>query len=422
MRHVVLISFLLTACSAQSDSDSTQADAAQNGISDSGMNVGDDDSGTADSGIDGRADGGTTNDDPDAGTPVLPPTPTPTPITLSASHFLGDATAPRSVSAWGIESYPEAIPKSTRSTILWGRFQNNACATPGYGLNVEHPLAVSGIPVFQGFYPECASAYGPSVDADVYAHDAPQHLLRSKVTPGGAFQSFGPAGQNATGANAYIGAAYTSFTTPWRSNVPNRLRPWGGSSATPDLIRVALIVQESVTQAVLEDPSQQQLQQVLWMNVINESCDIASSSSFCQIQLNFKTYIRGVGAYTTFDEGSAFNDGGQGGLIAVVGPIAASGQSTSVSGSPAWTSWASSTQVAPFDDKKFQVEISWTQFQQLLINVTGGNPAAVFGASWQDRNTWVLLDVGYGQENYNASATATSTIEGLFESIEILAL
>ncbi len=409
MRYALLIPFLLSACEAQSD--------PEQGTTDGGSDLSTTDAGTQEPGTDGGSAG-----QPDGGTPELPPTPTPTPITLSEGFFRGDATAPRSASVWGIESYPEAVPQSTRSTVFWGRFQNNACASPGYGANALHPLAVPGIPVFQALYPECNGSYGPSVDADVYAHDAPQHLLRSEIRPGGAFQSFGQAGQNATGANAYIHAAYTSFNTPWRSNVPNRMRPWSGPSTNPDLIRFALIIEESVTKAVLEDPSRQQLQQVLWMNVINESCDIASSSSFCQIQLNFKTYIRGVGAYTTFDEGSAFNDGGQGGLIAVVGPIAANGQSTSVSGSSAWTSWGSQTQVTAFADKKFQVEMSWNQFQQLLRNVTSGNPASVFGANWQDRNSWILLDAGYGQENYNASTTTTSTIEGLFESISIQAI
>ncbi len=384
------------------------------------------DAGNSDANVDvGTIDSGSENPGSDASTTDAgppPEQPMPTPITLSETYFRADATAPRSVSAWGIASYPNAIPKSTRSTIFWGRFQNNTCEAPGFGLTVEHPLTVPSIPVFQAFYPECDASYGPSLDADVYAHDAPQHMLRSEVTPTGAFQSFGASGQNATGANAYIQAAYTAFNTPWQSNVANRLRPWGGPSTDPDQIRFALSIQESVTEAVLEDPTRQQLQQILWMNVINESCNIASSSSFCQIQINLKTYIRGVGAYTSFDEGSAFNDGGQGGLIAVVGPIAATGQSTSVSGSSAWTSWGSSTQIAPFEDKKFQVEMSWTQFQQLLVNVTNNNPAGVFGASWQDRNSWVLLDVGYGQENYNTSTTTTSTIEGLFESIEIHAL
>lgn len=351
-----------------------------------------------------------------------PQKPNPTPVTLTSTYFSADATAPQGVSAWAIANYPNALPQNERSTIFWGRFQNNSCSSPGYGSNVEHPLSIPGITVFDAFYPDCSSNYGPSVDAIVYANDAVQHLLRSDITPGGAFQSFGPSGQNSTGANAYIQGIYTSFNPPWQANVPNRLHPWGGPSTDPDRIRFALRIQASVTKAVLDDPNHQQIQQTLWINVINEACSISNSSSYCQLQFNFKIFNLGKGAYTTFTQGSAFNDGGQGGLIAVVGPIADTGQSTSVSGSPAWTSWGSSTQTAPYQDKTFQVEVSWNQFQQLLMNVTNNNPSAVYGSKWRDRNSWTMINVGYGLENYNPSSTARSIVTGLFKKIEVYAL
>ena len=351
-----------------------------------------------------------------------PPRPSTTPITLTKTYFSADATAPVGASVWAIEKYPNALPENARSTVFWGRFQNNACASVGYGYNVKHSLYIPNVTVFDAYYPECSGRYGPAVDALVYANGAVQHLLRTEVTPDGAFQSFGPSGQNATGANAYIQAAYTSFNPPWYSNVPNRFKPWGGPSTDPDRIRFALRIQASVIDAVLEDTQHQQLQQTLWINVINEACSIANSSSYCQLQYNFKLYNKGLGAYTTFSQGSAFNDNGQGGMIAIVGPIADTGQSTSVSGALAWTSWGSSTQLEPYQDRTFQVEVSWNQFQQLLMNVTHGNPAAVFGPRWNDRNAWVLINVGYGLENYNKSSTAKSSITALFKKLEIFAL
>lgn len=351
---------------------------------------------------------------------VIPPPQTP--LTLTSTYFRADATTTRGVSAWGTQSYPPGLPSDVRTTLFWGRFGDGGCASPGYGLNIEHPVTRAGVVVFRAAHPECGASFGPSFEADVHAFGAPQHLLRTEVTPGGAFQAFGESGQNASGANPFIHAAYVSFEPSWRSHVPHRLRPWGGPSVDPNQARVAVRVRESVTEDLMEEQSAQQLQQVVRLLVINEACDISLSRSFCQLEFNFKTYIRGVHAYTSFGVGDVINDGGQGGLIAVVGPIAGNGMSTSVLGAPTWTSWGASTQQAPFQDTTFQVEITWEQFQQLLVRVTQGDPASVFGPMWNDRSSWVLLSIGYGQENYNSSATSTSVIEGMFESLEVFAL
>jgi len=378
-------------------------------------------------------DGGDSNDSGDVGevkdsgmandTGVLPGPVTPparTPITLTSTYFRAEGNPTLGLSAWATASHPAAFPENVRSTIFWGRFLQNQCATPGYGPTLEHPLNISGMRVYKAMYPDCMGSYGPTVEAHVYKHGASQHLLRSEVRPTSAFQSFGSSGQNASGANAYIQAAYTDFSPSWRMSAPNRLKPWSGPSA-PDKIRLAIRVKQSVNRDLLESPSSQQLQQVIRMLVINEACDIGQSSSFCQIELNFKTYNRGVGAYTSFSKGDVFNDAGQGGLIAVVGPIAANGQTTNILGQPAWTSWGSSTQLQPFQDKTFQIEITWDQFQALLMRVTNANPAAVFGNNWNNRQSWVLLRIGYGQENYNRSQSS-SLIEGLFESVELFSL
>lgn len=360
----------------------------------------------------------------DAGAPPDggPMPPAPTPVVLTPTYFGADASTTRGASVWATESYPEAVVPNARTLVFWGRFADGGCAPPGWGATREHPLSLLGLPVFRAVYPDCAGSYGPSVDADTFAFGAAQHLIRTAVAPGGAFRDYGMAGQNASGANAYIHATYVGFNPRWTSDEPNRMRPWSGSSADPARIRFALRARQSVVREELSVPTEQQLQQVLRMLVINEDCDRAASSSFCQLEFNFKTFNRGVGAYTDFSAGSAFNDAGQGGLIAVVGPIAATGQSTTVHGDPAWTSWGASTQLAAFDDETFQIEMTWDQFQQLLRNVSEGNPAAIFGANWQVRDSWVLLRIGYGHENYNRAATGTSVLEGYFESVEVLAL
>lgn len=369
--------------------------------------------------VPGAGDSGTDAgpEDPDA-----PTSWTTTALAVSPTYFAATATTPHGMSVWATASYPEALPDNRRSTVFWGRFMDGGCAADGHGTLVPHPLSVDGATVYRAAYPDCGGLYGPSVEGDVFAFGAPQHLLRTEVSPSGAFQDFGSAGQNASGANQFIEAAYVEYNPSSSASAPDRMRPWGGPSTEPDSIRFALRAQESVTRDALGDAGAQQLQQVLRMVVINEACDPASSCSFCQIELNFKTYNRGVGAYTSFTEGDAFNDAGQGGLIAVVGPIGDSGQSTRINGASAWTSWGNSTQLSPFDDKTFQVEMSWTQFQNLLVGVAEGNPVPVFGTRWQDRDAWILLRIGYGQENYNRSSSATSLVEGMFESLEVLAL
>ncbi len=350
-----------------------------------------------------------------------------TPMTVTPTYVHVDGTAPRGTSAWAIASSPIAQPQETRSTTFFGRFVGNACAAPGYGPAVAHPFALGSVQgiVQDALFPDCQGAYGPSVDASVIVDGVRQHLLRSEVRPAGAFETFGASGQNGSGANAYILATYTAFNPRWRQAEANRFKPWNASPGPiidPNLLRVAFRMRESVTADLLADPATAQLQQVLRFVIINESCNISTSPTFCQLELNFKTYNRGLNAYTSFATGNYFGDLGQGGLIAVVGPIGSTGQSTTIGGRSAWTSWGSETQLAAFTSKTFQVEVSWRQFLDLMGTVTAGNPQLAFGPSWNDRSAWVLLRAGYGQENYNTSPNASSLVEGLFDTLEIFSL
>ena len=79
-----------------------------------------------------------------------------------------------------------------------------------------------------------------------------------------------------------------------------------------------------------------------------------------------------------------------------------------------------------FRNSTFHVEVLWDDFQHcLLVGTTQGDPVAVFGPYWNDRNAWVLSEVGYGQENYNAASgwnSTTSVVEGAFQSVEVLSV
>jgi hypothetical protein len=214
------------------------------------------------------------------------------------------------------------------------------------------------------------------------------------------------------------------------------MRPWDADYTDLTRLRVAIRSSQAVTAAVIPVPAEQQLQQVINLCFINELCDIANSSSYCQICFNLKTHISGVNSYSPSDDATSFNDLGQGGLIAVVGPINSAGRTTNFSfgGSrtPAYTSWGAATQAGVFALTTFQVEISWGHFQGILGAVTGGDVGRVFGPQARNRSAWVLLRAGYGQENYNkepaaanvAAETSTGfpTIEGLFESLEVEAV
>jgi hypothetical protein len=352
------------------------------------------------------------------------------PLELTPTYFKAVASTVRTNSSWGTATTHAPRVESTRALTFWGHFVAGSCATanvaPVWGFTARHNFTTPLGIVDTAFYPNCAGLFGPSLEADIIHAGTPNHLIRTNAAVNGPFAAFGPAGQNPSGANARIAATYVDFNPRYQSSFANRMKPWSASYTDPARLRVAIRVTQSVTQASIPQPAVQQLQQVINLCFINEKCNLTASSSFCQISFNIKTHISGVHAYTPSSDARAFNDAGQGGLIVIVGPINSKGLNTSFKGAAGertsvWSSWGAATQASTFAETKFQVETTWVQFQAVLRGVTEGDPAPVFGEAWNDRSAWVLLRAGYGQENFN-NGNVTSTVEGMFESMELISV
>ena len=358
-----------------------------------------------------------------------------TPLILGPAYFGATAATARANSSWGVATTHAPQPENTRSLTFWGHFVGGGpCASTVWGFTASHSLP--GSETDSGFYPQCdgfasGPGFGPSFEADAIDEDGGlAHLVRTVASADGPFAQYSAQGQNPSGANKYIAATYTDFNPMWRPAVANRMRPWVGGKlggdATAGELRAQIRANQSVTQATIPQPQVQQLQQVVNVVFIQERCNGTASRSFCQINFNVKTFVSGVHAYARSSDATALNDNGQGGLIAVVGPINEAGKTTAFrngSGArqTAWTSRGAPTQSSPFGRQAFQIEITWSQFQGVLLSVTGREPSTVFGEGWSTPENWVLLRAGYGQENYN-NGTSGSTVEGSFASLEVASL
>jgi hypothetical protein len=364
------------------------------------------------------------------------------PLVLTPSLFRATGATQRANSSWGVGTTRAPEPENYRSLTFWGHFVNEPCANKTWGFTGRHLLPTTHASVLPkgsedcGYYPQCEDTYGPSFEADIFEPDGtPTHLVRTQASAAGPFAQYSIQGQNPSGANKYIAATYSDFNPKWKVGFPSRMRPWGGTSTSSSSpgnssreLRAIIHAKQSVTVATLSQPAVQQLQQDVNLCFINERCNRTASRSFCQIVFNIKTFIAGVHAYTPSSDATAFNDGGQGGLIAVVGPVNLAGEPTNFHNATgaqqtAWTSRGSATQSVGFSRRTFAIEVTWAQFQDVLLSTTGGNPGPVFGESgeWAVPQNWVLLRAGYGQENYN-NGTGVSVIEGRFEMLEVASL
>jgi hypothetical protein len=353
-----------------------------------------------------------------------------TPLELTPALFNATGATVRANSSWGVATTHAPEPENERSVTFWGRFVAEPCAGEVWGFTAHHPApGIAG----GAHYPDCGGAFGPSFEADVTHDGTHSHLMRTQASPEGPFASYSSAGQNPSGANKYITATYTDFNPSWKATVSRRMRPWlgapslgsasGGSGGSGEL-RATITARQAVSTASIPEPTLQQLQQDVNVLFINEACNQTASRSYCQIAFNIKTFIKGVHAYTPSSDATAFNDGGQGGLIAVVGPINTAGlttvfKTTSGAHQTAWTSRGPAMQTDAFErQQSFCVEISWAQFKGVLLSVTAGAPVSVFGEEWATPAKWVLLRAGWGQENYNNGSTV-SVIEGTFGGLQI---
>ena len=349
------------------------------------------------------------------------------PAAQTATYFGTTASTTSTRSIWGTGSTHASSPEGGRALTFWGSWPNAPCnASPWNYTIANHEFSTPAGTVISAFQPQCgdsAQSGGPSIEADVITDGGDRlHLIRTTADSRGPFAPFGPDGQPPSSANKHIAASYVAFNPPWRNTVANRTRPWGAGAG--DRLRMAIRCNQSVAAVELPESAQQQLQQVVTVTLVNEDCDPASSSTFGQIELNLKTFLSGVHAKNPDSDATAFNDGGQGGLLSIVGPINGKGQVTMLAARgkrvEAYTSWGSPTQNSTFESTTFQVEVLWSHWLHLLDAVTDGDPAATFGQKWDVPNSWVLLRAGYGQENYNPVPASQSTIEGYFYSLEVI--
>ncbi|MBT9596200.1 MAG: hypothetical protein IV094_09480 [Vitreoscilla sp.] len=260
-------------------------------------------------------------------------------------------------------------------------------------------------------------------------------LTTSGTQDDGAAPFFGPygtAGQNGGGANAHITGTFVNFRQAWSAADP--LQPWAGTAAA----RVRSAQSMGAFQLDAANGSTVQVKQQMMATFLNKACLQTMSGRPCQVQYLFNTAIArtGVTDWSTvkwFKDGGVWFDPAQGGIPIVDGPIYASGQSTLEEKSrlPLFVSQGSATQHKAFSGRTFDVTISFAQLHNALrittarslgldLSAVGDSQMAqVWGASWNDRDAWVLLSGDVGQEVYNPSGTHKVQIGGGFRSLYV---
>jgi hypothetical protein len=201
-----------------------------------------------------------------------------------------------------------------------------------------------------------------------------------------------------------------------------------------DLLRFAFISQQHVEKFEHPDSANQQVRQKMELNLLNPSClgekTPNNEDKKCQVQLLFYTAIAGIDAPELF----IFADPAQGKIPSVSGRIPTAGVTQFYSGLPLYTSWFEPTQSTTWSStKKFQVEISFNQFQNILKASTAkmdgvaisqaADCTKYFGSTCLDPNAWQLLEVGTHQEVYNSTfANSRAYVGGYVSELSVIAL
>lgn len=366
-------------------------------------------------------------------TPSATQTPEPTPSIVPAisfqapiqesSYFFADGNVQRTESFWGSYTAGNVLFSTLhRHTAFWGDPQGG-CLDKTWDITKEIEMnSIYGIFNTNNHFqkvntPFCNNElYGKSFEGDLYRNGEYTHVLHTESSPNSFLRT------HVVNPDKYITGTYTTLMSDWNSS--HKLKPWlQGVDEMISLTRVAIITHQSVPLLNIPNNTKQQLQQGIRTVFINEDCNINTSPSYCQLEFNIKTLLAGKNETTPASSANYFADPGQAGLIAVLGPINSEGNGTNLEGYTSWISWGQPTQNQTFMDQKFQIEMTWENFTNTLKTITKNNPVPYFGNNWNKRSSWVLLDIGYGQENYNENPnTETSTIEGFFDNIEVIAL
>jgi len=223
--------------------------------------------------------------------------------------------------------------------------------------------------------------------------------------------------------NKHISAMYgTIYMAPWRTT---HMKPWSApcnGNGCDDKVRVAIITNHEVKKTVMEDKRKMQLQQNMAVTFLQKECFRKyGNRKSCQVQVDLTTLQ--VGVHSSGEIVIEKHDAAQGGIPWIAGSFKSAGVSSIIpeTRQSAWTSWGSATKKGSFGNTRFQAEISWNQFKNILNNVSGYNPVSLFGKGWTNKNNWILLSVSMGQEVYN-STEKRAYIGGNVKKVHIISI
>ena len=218
------------------------------------------------------------------------------------------------------------------------------------------------------------------------------------------------------------------------ANVP---RPFSGSSADFNLLRVAIVSYQGLARFSMESPQRQQVRQQIVINI--EGLTQPANRRKPAIQYLLATAIAGKDA-TAAPE--VRNDPAQANIPFIGGSLLSAGRSTTARDGAGnsyalWTSWGEPTKTAVWSgQKRFQAEISFTQFQNLLklvaaknfgrsnaSQVTHAELVDLFGDNYKQPLNWVVSMQTLAHEVFNEDwRTKRAIVGGNATELKIISL
>lgn len=225
------------------------------------------------------------------------------------------------------------------------------------------------------------------------------------------------------------------YNTP--CSAPHVPRPFSGTSSDHNLLRVALVSYQGLVKFSMESPSTQQVRQQIVVNFESLTKAKDTDEGYPGIQYLLSTAIAGLHA----DNEPAVNfDPAMGGMPYIGGRLGTAGQTATALNDevnyPLWTSWGESTKSSTWSgQKRFQAEISFTQFQNALklaaaaywkipaSQVTDSHIASRFGPQFKQPLNWVVSAQSVTHEVYNADwETKRAVVGGNVTELKVLSL
>jgi len=295
-------------------------------------------------------------------------------------------------------------------------FPDSVLTSDGY------PGHTSAVPVDMRFEPTpmaaCSTAAaGDSGPGAVFFDGSKVWFYTASLgNPTNLLMPFSQAGQNGQGANANITNSSVNYRLPYPGST---VQPWA-SNGRARLATLAQVVNIQAQDATALTQTKQEMS----IYVINSACTVSNSTALCQLQYQFsialvESDIPDWTSTSAYQYPQFFVDPAQGSLPVVdVHLIPAAGVTVTngPSGLPLFTSRGQPTQHASFASTQFEIEIDFSQFEnaiRIVSALTLGQPVGtdtdcaqcvqVFGASWSDPTSWLLLQLTSYHEIYDAS-------------------